>query len=639
MPRLFYILKEILEIFPEKLKEMRAVWLGLFTRKSGSDKNSTQNSSAAGISAILQRIRRIWIFCQPVRPVLRKWMLWIFIFAQSFYIGDSFLLFFAKDAANLGLSVEMLRDFFVLFSLVFSYILFATRRISNEKKIFLLMSSYLFALALLFAIPLDSAAAIPEVFARPRTIFFAAFLFQFLSLRLFALKSDELSSFSLFFLPPFLIYMVYFLAFYPAVMSRDSLVQWEQITAFQFEDWHPFFHTLSQWLLTRFWFSPAIVALTQMAFLALVIALSMHYLRKKGVSTAFLFIIALFYGLHPVIASYSVTLWKDVPFSIAVFWLSYLAIRIVHSRGQWLFVWKNRILLSLSLWLSFFFRHNGIAPVSGFLIGLILFYAYPWGRFRWQRIRSVIIVVLLFLSFVYLVKKPLWKSFAVEGGFPGINYGITHQIAAVVYHGGELTDKEWEFLKNVLPRSYWKRLYDPYQSGDLLYLKAIPFIKAKQKEYFKVWYGIFQRYPKIMAQHIVQSASLIWRISYPEKSYFYVFCFSAPPKKYRGMANSKFPSLRNDLKAMYRSLTGAKYNWAVTRPALYLYITFFFGLLIWVRYIDVRFLLPLFPLLANTGAIFFTLPVQDTRYMFPVFLIMPLIIAYFFAKDWQKSGE
>ena len=59
-------------------------------------------------------------------------------------------------------------------------------------------------------------------------------------------------------LPCIAIWSVYLIAFYPGIMSMDSLNQWDQITNFAkadygFTDAHPVGHTLFLWLITSIW--------------------------------------------------------------------------------------------------------------------------------------------------------------------------------------------------------------------------------------------------------------------------------------------------------------------------------------------------------------------------------------------------
>ena len=75
-------------------------------------------------------------------------------------------------------------------------------------------------------------------------------------------------SWGLYALPCVLVWSVWWLVFWPGLMSGDSLNQWLQLTTGQYSDVHPVFHTFSNQVLTRPWHSPAMVAGAQVLALA-----------------------------------------------------------------------------------------------------------------------------------------------------------------------------------------------------------------------------------------------------------------------------------------------------------------------------------------------------------------------------------
>ncbi len=553
-------------------------------------------------------------------PGLRRLFLFFFALWQSAAIGKSFLLFF-KDATILfKVSESLIADFFGLLSFAILWILYRYARLSIQRMVLVAMAAYASGFLLLVMIPVSPLFSILQFPALSDWLFFAAFGFQILFVFMATCKKNCLESFFYFFLPPFLVYFLYFLAFYPGNMSGDSLIQWKQLTALQFEDWHPVFHTLTQWFFTRFWISPAIVSLFQMTFLAAIFAQGMHYLRRQGVPLPVLFFAVAYMALHPVMGGFVVTLWKDVPYSIALLWLTIIAMKIADTQGKWLTFPSHLLQAGVVVAMVYFFRHNGMAPALVFLATLFFFY----GR-RWV---PVLLLMLLFFGFYKTIKGPLFHTIKAEGGFPGLAYGITHQIAAVAYHNGTISDQHWKFLNKILPQPYWKKLYIPYKSDDLIYLNVIPFINANFNEYVRIWMDIVKKNPEIIANHILQSSSLIWRITYPPNSYFFSFCKSHPPASIEAQFGSKFPELRKYFVEMYRALSKPKYSWFTTRPALYLYLTIIFAVMAWIKSGRLRGIFPLFPVLANALALMLVLPVQDTRFMFPVYLTLPLFLAY-----------
>ena len=131
---------------------------------------------------------------------------------------------------------------------------------------------------------------------------------------------------------------------------------------FRFSDWHPAFNSFLYWLLTRIWFSPAIICLVQLVALASVFAYGMVKLERRGLPQWALLLLVAFFSLFPINGFYVNTIFKDVPFGIAMLLLFIYSIEIFESNGAWLKSNWNIFYLSLVLALVWLFRHNVCLP-------------------------------------------------------------------------------------------------------------------------------------------------------------------------------------------------------------------------------------------------------------------------------------
>jgi hypothetical protein len=66
----------------------------------------------------------------------------------------------------------------------------------------------------------------------------------------------------------FVFWSIYLATFWPGVLSNDSIDQWRQMLSGCFFYWHPVFHTLTNWLITRIWLSPATIVKAQIVALS-----------------------------------------------------------------------------------------------------------------------------------------------------------------------------------------------------------------------------------------------------------------------------------------------------------------------------------------------------------------------------------
>ena len=249
--------------------------------------------------------------------------------------------------------------------------------------------------------------------------------------------------------PCLVVWSFYFLAFFPGMMSRDSLDQWQEVLTFSFNDWHPAIVSFSYWLLTRIWFSPAIICLAQIIALASAVAYSMTKLQERGAPRWLLVFLTLCISLFPINGFYVNTLFKDVPFAIAVFILSIYAVEIFESKGRWLQANWNIACLALVLACVWLIRHNGLLTSLLTIAGLLLFY-FPFRK-------RIAVTTLCCLGLVYAVKGPLYSAIHVQGKVYALEILLTHQIGAMLHDGAQLSASEKQVLEKVQHWQFGKR--------------------------------------------------------------------------------------------------------------------------------------------------------------------------------------
>jgi hypothetical protein len=193
-------------------------------------------------------------------------------------------------------------------------------------------------------------------------------------------------------------------------MSPDSLDQWNQIVKGDFSDWHPVFHTLTLWFITRIKLSPEMIAISQILALGSAAGWSLSVLQRYGIPRIVLWLTSLLFALLPVNGLMAVTLWKDIPYSVVLLVLAMFLFQIVMDDGRWLSVRRNWVLLGITLLLVSLYRHNGFLPAAATLCTLLLFFPRFW---RGLAVAAIIAVV------VYGgIKGPVYDILEVDRGNP-----------------------------------------------------------------------------------------------------------------------------------------------------------------------------------------------------------------------------
>jgi len=516
-----------------------------------------------------------------------------------------------------------------------------------RDKIILASLSFISGLALVFVIPVnipESARLISKAAGYIGMTLF--FLVCILSVSLLLLRINLKDStdhtkkahiiFFLFFLPCAIVWTVYLLAFYPGMMSPDSIEQWRQLATFQLEDWQPAFHALFNWLLTRIWFSPAVIGIFQILFLSSVFALGMVKLYGNNVPLPILIGATIFYSVLPINGAYVITLWKDIPYSISLLWLTVIMINIVKSNGKWLSSCKNMTVLMVVLSLIILFRHNGILPAFGTVIGMLICLRDKW--------KNIVLVSLVTILIVFLVKVPLYRALNVITGPPvQIFFLLSYEISAVINADGKIEDNERLFLNEILPWASWKNNYYKYSVDRLVYDLKNPFntsfVFSHRKEFFEIWINIVSRNPLVVLEHHLWCASLIWKICQPPDGYTYAIHNGIDKNPFGLQTSSILPDAEKFIKNIIRKTSKPVLIWFFFRPAIYLYISIYFCFLLIYRNGNIKELLVICPLIFNSLGMLLTIPAQDVRYMYSAILIAPLMVSYFFHRPQEGRNN
>ncbi len=177
-----------------------------------------------------------------------------------------------------------------------------------------------------------------------------------------------------------IVYSGWLSAFWPGVMSVDSLNIWRAawLPDVMINN-HPVVNVIWYMFLQHVWNNIAVVPLSQILLLSLLTAGTFFFCFRQGVRLRWLLpCYLLLLGSLPV-GLYNITLWKDVPFALlVVFWSLVPAYFLYRKRsGQPLQLSLSQIMLLLFLFVALvLFRHNGIVylfflPVLFFLLQLV----------------------------------------------------------------------------------------------------------------------------------------------------------------------------------------------------------------------------------------------------------------------------
>ncbi|PWB50241.1 MAG: hypothetical protein C3F13_17390 [Anaerolineales bacterium] len=430
--------------------------------------------------------------------------------------------------------------------------------------------------------------------------------------------------------------MVYWLSFYPGVMSFDSISQWHQLSTLHINNWHPAISTILMWLLTRLWYSPAVVSLFQVIFAAIIIGYGLTSLYSGTRLPGFIFIVlGILISADPLVAIINVTLWKDVIYGFLVLLLSTFLFNIIRTKGEWIAKPVNFVLFGVTLAFIFLFRVNGFPVAIVSLICLLFLYT--------KYIKPFSFAALITIAIILVVVGPLYSIFKVDRSYRQ-TYGIPflNPVAAYISTNqdlGSLSLSDREYLDSIYPLDNpWP--YSCYDATIFFYESNLIPVVQNPLSTVKIFTKLATHDPSNAFRHFLCLSSFIWQPNQPLGVYLETILFENYNPEWMTdwsvykdslTQSSILPQIHNLVQRAVKAEVHRDTYMLFWRHALYLF-AFLVGLILLViRTRNARWLLLAVPIVSQSIIVMFTAQLQAVRYQYPVYLIsllftLPMII-------------
>jgi hypothetical protein len=415
--------------------------------------------------------------------------------------------------------------------------------------------------------------------------------------------------------PLMLTWFIYLLAYWPGGMSADSFNQWSQMVTNNFVDLHPVFHTLTNWLITRFWFSPAAIALTQIVLLSIVIGWGLVEQEHFGSNPRVSWFSVLIFAILPSTGLMSIMLWKDVFYSISVVILSILIFKSVMSQGLWLQEKRSWISLGIVAALVGLYRMNGPVVSLGTLILLLV-------SFR-KASRQLILAIALTLGLWIGIRGPVYDLLDVYKPSSSIARSILPQLIARYMDSDTLfMPSERSFLSNIRPEKKWP--YDCYNTSPLFFddKTNLSYLYSNANEMLMLSARLIVRNPQVFTEQLICSGAFVYRITQPLGSaYETVWPHVESPNNFGLISESKIPLMKAVLDKWYSITMEMRFNWIVWRVPFWGYLLFIGIVVYYIKSKEWRISLIGIPLILNSLPLVFIFSGAIFRYVFSTLLV------------------
>jgi hypothetical protein len=430
------------------------------------------------------------------------------------------------------------------------------------------------------------------------------------------------------------------LAFWPGLMSSDSVEQWSQIVRGEYNDISPAIHTLTMWLITRLWFSPGAVALVQILALAAVIGWGLALLKSYGVPAWATWAACVLSVFSLVNALMIITLWKDILYSVVALAFTLLLLMLVRGGGQWLTRRPFLAALTVAAALMALYRHNGVPVVLVTLVAAMLSYR------RWWRPLAVVLVGAA--AVWLLVRGPLYSSLRVRT--PPDWYAwqpILSQVASYVQDGALETQPPLDEASVDLLNAYHP-LADGWQAYDCRF--PFEFVVGEQTnreaingntgQLLDLYVQLVSHDPDFAARALIYCNSVVWQITQPVGANVITIPLGRGnagelitvipyPNSFGIGPRYQLPQLAEWLAGQYFLSMDSRVIWRVWRPAIYSYLLLAAVVLAALRLKEWRYGLLALPALLTTLPYLLLSISPDfrfhyTSYLVGLFLCIPL---------------
>lgn len=410
-------------------------------------------------------------------------------------------------------------------------------------------------------------------------------------------------------LPAFVCWGGYLLAFWPGFLSPDSIDQFTQLATGRFADWHPAFHTMTLWLLTRIWFSPAPVVLAQIALLAGLVGALLARLEERGAPRWANWAAALFLAGSPALGLMLLNPWKDIAYSIALAGLS-LGVFEVLWRPAKRFAWVG---LGVAAALAALYRHNGSPVAFGTLAALIV--AQPR---RWRAIAAALaLAAALWLG----ARGPLYQwvgvnTAAAEGGSQQpVLSNMAYMIAAQYRAGAAFSAQDRALLREFRPAE-----------GEFD-LAALP---PRSAEITNLWLRLTLRNPGVTLRYFQARVAYIFQILQPPMTRVGYVEQAIYENPWGARADAKLPQAQPVLNRVIRRSELPAWDWLFWRNAFWMYLMGLATLTAWLRTRSAKWLVIYLPVLLNALPLALFSGGQIARYILPTLILAPIYSAYLY---------
>lgn len=233
-------------------------------------------------------------------------------------------------------------------------------------------------------------------------------------------------------------------------------------------------------------------SIIQMIFMAAGLGYFVNWLwRRFDLNRWIVGAVCIYLGPTPYMAQYSIAMWKDPLFSVAIVLITINLIEIFLNAE---IKCKNLVALSMFYFIAVFSRNNGIYIILAISIMSLL----ALSQKRWRKGSCCILLVGIVTILAWkIVTGPVYEYYGVEQSDDKVeSYGIfLAQMARTVAANGDLNSDDLAYMNELLPIEEYVNVYTPGCIDNLKWNRSFK-KEVLNENFFKTYFFILKKNPK-----------------------------------------------------------------------------------------------------------------------------------------------
>jgi hypothetical protein len=299
------------------------------------------------------------------------------------------------------------------------------------------------------------------------------------------------------------IYLLYFLTFYPGGVYTDTWVSLQMLTGeTEMTLQQPVLYTLMlnivKVFIPDYYTGFAVFTAIQAIAMISILTYFIYWLLKKGLNPIMAFFITFFFMFFKLYPLYSVSVWKDTPFSLVLFLFTLSIIDLIFEFNENKIKISSIVKINILSILLVFLRNNGLYIIVFTVFVLSICFIKKIIKEKVENFKGFVISIITTIVICIIIEHVLvFAGFQKVSKIESLAIPI-QQVLRVVAVGGNITESQKELIEKVMPEERIKERYrallvDKIKWDDDYFDKE--YLLDNYSTYFKLWLELLVQNP------------------------------------------------------------------------------------------------------------------------------------------------